>query len=364
MSKWETKKLGLIIKRLGIKHVSAERLNDIALPYGNIKLLSTGNFDGYTIPELANGYVYNNEVITLPTGGSANIKYYNGSFVDSGNIVFITNKNYSTKFVYYSMMKDISYFENCYRGSSIKHPEMKDVYSHLIKTPTHIIEADKIAEVLASVDENIEQTKSIIEKYKNIKLGMMQDFFNFLNIKKGWLMQPLGKVARIRKGTSFTSAEIEIGDFPIVAGGITYAGYHSRFNRDENCITISASGANAGFVSIHFTKIFATDCSTIEWKGSQLFLYYFLLNKQQVIFNMQTGLAQPHIYPKDIAKINFYYPKEIDMQNEISKQLVAIDNKIENEQEYLDKLLKLKQGLMQDLLTSKVSVLPLMKKEV
>ena len=68
-------------------HVSAEELKKMKHENGTIKLLSTGLFTGYTTKELASNYINKGEVIKIATGGTANIKYHNGEFVDSGNIL-------------------------------------------------------------------------------------------------------------------------------------------------------------------------------------------------------------------------------------------------------------------------------------
>src|SRR5690554_2357957 len=72
---------------LNFKHVSAAKLKSLKKSNGNVKLLSTGNFDGYTTKDLAENNINFGEVITIPTGGTANLKYYNGEFVDSGNLL-------------------------------------------------------------------------------------------------------------------------------------------------------------------------------------------------------------------------------------------------------------------------------------
>ena len=56
--------------------------------------------------------------------------------------------------------------------------------------------------------------------------------------------------------------------------------YHNGYNRNSNTITISASGANAGFVNFWTNRIFASDCSTIEESPNYnvKFVYYWLLN--------------------------------------------------------------------------------------
>ena len=87
-------------------NISAQELKSLLFEDGNIKLLSTGNFDGYTSGTAYDGPVDDYEIITIPSGGTANIKYYNGKFINSGNILGTTiDKNkYNLKYVYYCLI--------------------------------------------------------------------------------------------------------------------------------------------------------------------------------------------------------------------------------------------------------------------
>ena len=142
-------------KVISTKHVSAEKLKSLENA-GDIKLLSTGLFDGYT--NCTDASIINNlEVITIPSGGTANIKYYNGKFIDSGNLLAISSnpKLYNLKYVYYYLQKHINLIENAFRGASIKHPQMEDILA--IKIPICDIDSqNKIVSILSELDNKIE----------------------------------------------------------------------------------------------------------------------------------------------------------------------------------------------------------------
>jgi len=167
-----------------------------------------------------------------------------------------------------------------------------------------------------------------------------------------WKREKLGGIekVKIRKGDGLTSAKMVSGEYPVIAGGMGYCGTHNRFNRTENTITVSASGANAGTVLFHKTKIFATDCSTIEWGGSEAFLYYSLARRQKEFTAMQSGLAQPHVYPKDIEKFVLYYPTLLNEQRRIADILTSADEAIAASRALVEKYTAIKLGLMRDLL--------------
>ena len=92
------------------------------------------------------------------------------------------------------------------------------------------------------------------------------------------------------------------GNVPVVSGGLKPAGFHNEANTTAPVITISASGANAGFVSVWGEPVWSADSSYIDSTITKyVYTYYlFLKNKQKEIYNMQTGSGQPHIYPNHI----------------------------------------------------------------
>ena len=71
-------------------------------------------------------------------------------------------------------------------------------------------------------------------------------------------------ICAIEKGSNITRDEVVEGEFPVVAGGISPSCYHNKSNRGADIITVSASGANAGFVNYWSMPIFASDCNTIQ----------------------------------------------------------------------------------------------------
>ena len=131
-------------------------------------------------------------------------------------------------------------------------------------------------------------------------------------LPKGWVWAKLGEVCDARRGTSITKKETTPGKYPVIAGGRVPSYYHNQFNRTGETVTVSASGAYAGFVDYHDQPIFASDCSTFQAdkNGRALirFLFLFLKSRQDKIYKMQLGAAQPHVYCRDIVKIDIPLP--------------------------------------------------------
>ncbi len=152
----------------------------------------------------------------------------------------------------------------------------------------------------------------------------------------------------IKKGKSITKKETKEGVIKVVAGGINYAYLHNEANRPENTITISASGANAGFVNFWQEEIFASDCTTINLDSdiSIRFVFYILQSIQKNIYGLARGAAQPHVYPKDIENIKIPFPDDLEIQKQIveecqkvEKQSSTIKTSIEKYQELIKAIL-------------------------
>jgi type I restriction enzyme S subunit len=220
-------------------------------------------------------------------------------------------------------------------------------------------EQKAIARVLSDTDALIESLEKLIAKKKAIKQGAMQQLLTGKKRLPGfsgeWKIKKLGDVVEIKKGQLITDNTRVEGNIPVIAGGKIPAYYHNKANRNGKTITISGSGASAGFVSFHNGPIFASDCSTIEdsKRYSIGFIYFILQLFQNKIYKMQTGGAQPHIHPNDLKPIVISIPNYPE-QTSIANILSDMDSEIEKLEQKRDKYISLKQGMMQQLLTGKI----------
>lgn len=152
-------------------------------------------------------------------------------------------------------------------------------------------------------------------------------------IESKYPMVKLGEIAEIKKGKSITSAEVKQGSVKVVAGGIDFAYLHNEANRPENIITVSASGANAGFVNFWKEPIFASDCTTIIANDLLItkYIYNILKTYQQYIFKLQKGQAQPHVYADDLKLFSIPNPP-LDIQQKIVDECEFVDSECEEAQ--------------------------------
>lgn len=157
-------------------------------------------------------------------------------------------------------------------------------------------------------------------------------------IESKYPLVKLGEVAEIKKGKSITSAEVKQGSVKVVAGGIDFAYLHNEANRPENIITVSASGANAGFVNFWKEPVFASDCTTIIANDLLItkYIYNILKTYQQYIFKLQKGQAQPHVYADDLKLFSIPNPP-LDIQQKIVDECEAVDSEYEEAQTCINK---------------------------
>ena len=235
------------------------------------------------------------------------------------------------------------------------------IAKYRIPIPPTKAEQESIAEALSDADALIESLEQLITKKRQIKQGAMQELLTGKKRLPGfsgeWEVKRLGDVVKISKGQLITEKNAISGEIPVIAGGKKPAYFHNKPNRTGKTITVSASGASAGYVAFFDEPIFASDCSTIS-EGNDYsieFIYSQLLLKQDIIYKAQTGGAQPHIHAVDLMPIEIGVPT-FSEQQAIAIILFDMDAEIDVLEGKLGKALQLKQGMMHNLLTGKIRV--------
>lgn len=348
-------------------------------PSTNIPEYWNGNIDWMSSGELNNKRIYevqgkitslglNNSSATLipsncvliglagqgKTRGTAAINYIELATNQSiGSI--LPSEHINSEYLYQSIDKRYDELRELSSGGGGRGGLNKNLLMNLPILLPPLPEQEKIAEVLSDVDSLIDKTLGLINKKKDLKTATMQ---KLLTPKDDWVTTTLGEICEIKKGSVITSDYVVKGDIPVIAGGKIPAYFNNKYNRLGKTITISASGASAGYIWFHNYPIYASDCSTISESNNYCieFIYYFLLLKQDLIYSLQTGGAQPHIHPFDIQPLEFSYPT-ISEQEKIATILSDMDLEIETLEKELGKYQDLKMGMMQQLLTGQVRLL-------
>ncbi len=249
-----------------------------------------------------------------------------------------TDKNYlyyllSTKAIKYDIAN------RAYGGANQVNVSPSDIKN--IKWEFPLIEKQrKISGILSKYDELIQNNNKRIIQLEGVAQELYREWFvlfrfpgyekvTFSKTKmRGWtygdattLMFPekwrLGKLSELgqfKRGKNITAAQMVDGKIPVISAGITPSGYHNKSNVHGESLTISASGANAGYLLYHLDDIWAADCSYYQDKNKLWFVYNTLMFLQPVISNLQCGAAQPHVYPKNINKIPVIIPEKSLME--------------------------------------------------
>ncbi|MFZ8860696.1 MAG: restriction endonuclease subunit S [Thermocrinis sp.] len=265
-------------------------------------------------------------------------------------------------------------------------------------------EQRKIAQILETFDNAIEKTEKIIEKYKRIKQGLMQDLLTKGIDEKGNIRSekthkfkdsPLGRIpeewevgyvsdfAEINPITKINPKElypfIEMDATPIMGKQCKYITLRRgieagcKFKKGDILlarITPSAENGKALLVPDNIEiGIGSTEFIVFRAKENidNNFLFYLLTSDyvRSIAIGLMEGTSGRQRIPKYVFEkvIKVAIPKSESEQKRIAEILSQIDQAIEKEEKYKQKLERLKKGLMEDLLTGKVRVNKLLEGE-
>ena len=164
---------------------------------------------------------------------------------------------------------------------------------------------------IPSVDDGL-KNRIFLSSFSNIEGNRLDPIYSLYLGKNASSTEyentSLSSVAYIVKGNALSSSDVEAGNIPVIAGGQTSPYSHNQANYEGNVITVSASGAYAGYVWYHDYPIYATDCCVVFSKDESRFVTKYLFEvlklQQKGIYRSQTGAAQPHVYTADLQMLN------------------------------------------------------------
>ena len=181
----------------------------------------------------------------------------------------------------------------------------------------------KIGCVLSEYDELIVINRKKIQVLEEMAMRTYREWFVHMRfpghettpikdgLPEGWKYDLLSELGSFKRGVNITIDEAIEGNVPVIAGGLTPSCYHNEANTAAPVITVSASGANAGFTNIFFEDVWAADCSYIDSECANLFfIYCFMKTYKEAIDNLQKGSAQPHVYAKDLNNMKILIPSQ------------------------------------------------------
>ena len=313
------------------------------------------------------------------------------------------------QFLYFVLMTDRvrRFMKDHASGSTVLHLQTRAVPTLEIDIPSKKSEQTKIAEILSTVDQAIDQTEALIAKQQRIKTGLMQDLLTRGIDENGNLRSeethefkdsPLGRipvewdVRNINSMSDFVTSGArgwaqyysDEGAVFLRIGNLTRDHINMRFDdtvfvqppgsaeglrtlvapgdvlisvtADLGIIGVIPEGFGEGYVNQHIALVRISDPEV-----DQRFVGWFLQSR--------AGQAQFERHNESGAKAGLNLPTirsllvaspPLDEQRHIAKVLDANTERIAGFQAELDKQNHLKTALMQDLLTGKVSVAPLL----
>ena len=191
-----------------------------------------------------------------------------------------------------------------------------------IKLPS-LSDQRRIASILSSLDRKIELNNKINADLEEMAQAIFKNWFvdfepfkdgKFVNselgmIPEGWKVGLLGELCNFKRGKNLLTKNAIDEGIPVVAGGLEPSCYHNVANTGAPVITVSGSGANAGFMRMYHVPVWASDCSFIDISCENFyFVYCFLKVNSKLLKHAQTGAVQPHVKPSDIHDFELVIP--------------------------------------------------------
>ena len=306
-------------------------------------------------------------------------------------------------FLYYQMMNNKHRYELLGIGSTFLEVNKKDTANFTIELPP-LPQQKKIARILSTVDNLIEKTETLIEKYKAIKQGMMHDLFTRGVDQNGKLRPPYEEAPHLYKesplgwipnewdvrpiddtlldmtyGLTVRPKYVEEG-IPLISGAECRDGWINydackKIRRQDFDLLRERSLPKAGHVLITKTGTLGRvaiirDCDPLAaitqnvalLKPNALVLtsefLEFVLSSQKIQGDIDQTVSVLSIPDLQLGVLGrFLTPvPPIDEQNQLIALAKTVSEKLGSERQSVSKLQRLKAGLMQDLLTGKVRV--------
>ena len=359
--------------------------------------------------------VSNNEVIILWDGSNAGeiFKAKTGALASTMARINIQSLAIDSSYLFY-FLKNYEYrIKNQVRGSGIPHVDRK-VFSELPDDfPLNLSEQRKIAEILTTVDDAIEQTDVLIRKYQRIKQGLMQHLLTRGVDANGQLRQVAKLAPSLYKQNddqwipnewtirTIENLSIYVGSGITPKGGSeVYVSEGVMFIRSQNVTFEGLLLNDVAYIddkihrSMCRSEIFPFDvlinitgasigrcCVFPDWLGranvnqhvcairftspdyyDSNYLSYVLSSwiGQSQIDKLNAGGNRQGLNYQQLRSFQIPWPEKNERKI-IVDILKRNDELITIEKNNHLKLLSLKQGLMQDLLTGKVRVTALLK---
>ena len=232
-------------------------------------------------------------------------------------------------------------------------------------------EQRKIAAILSSMDDTIEETQAVIDQMQVVKRGLMQELLTrglpgrhkrfkrteFGEVPEGWIEADLGSVLELKRGYDLPKRDRTVGTVPVVSSsGAT--GTH-REARVKGPGVVTGRYGNIGqvfFVPDDFWPL-NTTLYVRDFKGNDpRFISHFL---RALDFSAHSGkTAVPGVNRNHLHRTRIVFPPDVGEQGIIAAILSSVDDAIEQTRSLIGSTQVLKSAFMSVLLTGELRVTP------
>lgn len=270
----------------------------------------------------------------------------------------------------------------------------------------------RIARILQTIDQTIEKTEALIDKYQQIKAGLMHDLFTrgigpngqlrppreqapelyqqtpIGWIPKNWEFDAIGRYVKSAQYGISTSLGDNPSGIPVLRmNNIQSSGFDVtdlKYSNDPEAYKIKLRAGDVlynrtnsidhvGKIAIWCNELegcsFASYLVRLNLKADLMLPEYFShwmtqVSSQDALRVYATpGVQQVNINPTNLQRVMIALPTSMEEQSKIACKINAVDCRAQREACLLKKLQEQKSGLMHDLLSGKVPVQPEVESE-
>lgn len=296
----------------------------------------------------------------------------NGANLTENCVKLVKLDNIDSEYLYYYLKSPLGQ-QNISRGTvgavQAKLP-IKNIQEFSINCPVLVSDQRRIASILSSLDRKIELNNKINADLEEMAQVIFKNWFvdfepfiprKFVDselgmIPEGWKVGTLGELCNFKRGKNLLTKNAIDEGVPVVAGGLEPSCYHNVANTGAPVITVSGSGANAGFMRMYHVPVWASDCSFIDISCENFyFVYCFLKVNSKLLKHAQTGAVQPHVKPSDIHDFELTIPDKESIYDFQDKVKPFFD-KIASIQKENSRLSLLRDTLLPRLMSGEIEV--------
>jgi type I restriction enzyme, S subunit len=378
----------------GVKIIRIEQLNK-----------PNGGYDRYAGKYPSVNQISDGDLIFSWSATLKVVIWNHGSAVLNQHLFRVDEKDgFEKQYIYYILDHHMDSLAGGSHGSTMKHIKRGELQKYKVSIPS-LRHQKKIAKILQTIDRTITHTEALIEKYQQIKAGLMHDLFTrgigadgklrpprdkapelYQDSSIGWIPKewifstcsdvcekvidcknrtppitpdgyPVIRTPNVRNG-SFIDNELVFTDYT------SYLVWTARGKPEPGDIVITREAPVGEVCKIperheysclgQRMMLYRTDSTKIV---NDYFLYALQSKPIQNRLDLISGGSTVgHVRVGDIRSLWIFYPGSRDEQLKIAESLNRISDKIQNEVHHLSKLKMQKSGLMHDLLTGTVQV--------